>query len=112
VLVCRSPGYIEVLVDETTRKRGFTNEKEQKIRDLLRASFVDAGKEPDETKKFQIRDNALLATVDFVITDLKDTVTAGTTGATNTANTAAQDQHKKPGMSVGGWICIGLAVLL
>lgn len=113
VLVCRSPGYVEVIADKTTRERGFTNEKEQKLRDLLRASFKDAKAAKDagksEAEQYQIRDTALLASVNYVVDELKDT-SVPTTATHN--ETAAKKAAKQGGMSIAGWICIGLCVLL
>ena len=113
VLVCRSPGYVEVLADKTTRERGFTNEDEQKLRDTLLNAFRDAAKEKDnEKKQFEIRDKSLSDAVDLVIRDLKDSTypTTGNTSANSTNNA------KKGGGSamggIGGLICLGLCVLL
>jgi len=108
VLVCRSPGYVEVIADKTTRERGFSNENEQKVRDLLLTSFKEAakvakdGKSDEEQSK--IRDVGLQAAVDYVIKDLKDTKVP-----TNSSSTQAV---KKQGSSIMGWVCIGLVVLL
>lgn len=73
VLVCRSPGYVTVICDKATRDRGFAVENEQKLRDLLLASFKEAAKETDDKKKFEARDKALSAAVDYVGGVLKGT---------------------------------------
>ncbi len=110
VLVCRSPGYVTVIADKTTRERGFTNEDEKKLRDTLLASFRDAAKEKDAAKQSQIRDTALLASVNFVAEDMKNTTVRAM------GNPAHSDgpttQARKTGMGIGGWLCLGLGVLL
>jgi uncharacterized protein len=112
VLVCRSPGFVEVLADKTTRERGFSNDNEQKLRNLLLDSFKDAKTAREagkpESDQFKIRDSALLASVSYVITDLKDT----SLPQKETSSTTQQVKKAAGGMSVGGWICIGLCVLL
>ncbi len=109
VLVCRSPGYVEVIADKETRDRGFAQSHEQHLRKLFLDAF-NTSKDKSDDEKFRLRDEALLAATNYVINDLKDTVVAGTgtTGTTSTNNQVA----KKTGMSIGGWICIGLCVLL
>jgi hypothetical protein len=106
VLVCRSPGYVEVIADRETRDRGFKHEHEVKLKNTLLASFRSAKDKP-EAEQFEIRDKGLKAAVDYVVSDLKDTHVAGGTTHTNTTNT-----KKAGGMSIGGWICLGLCILL
>ncbi len=74
VLVCRSPGYVQVIVDKATLDRGFTNENEQRVRDMLITAFRDSAKETDDKKKFELRDKALAGAVDYVSGALKGTV--------------------------------------
>lgn len=107
VLVCRSPGYVEVIADKTTRDRGFTNENEKHLRDTLINGFR-AAKDKDEKEQFEIRDKALTEAVSFVSADLKDTTVSATTGATKKTEAA----NKPGGMGVGSWVCLGLCVLL
>ena len=40
VLVCRSPGYVQVIADKTTRDRGFSPHDEDKIRDIFADAFA------------------------------------------------------------------------
>jgi hypothetical protein len=107
VLVCRHPGYVEVIADKRTRDRGFTHEDEMKLRDTLLTAFRDAAKEMDEAKQFAMRDAGLHSAVSFVISDLKDTTAA----AHGTANTAKSGGGFLSG-GIGSLICLGLFVLL
>ena len=117
VLVCRSPGYVQVIAGKTTRDRGFSPKDEQKLRDILLTSFRDSSKAKQDGKseeeQFKIRDEALAAAVDYVISDLKDTVVA-TGGTGNTTNTQTTKKISGPGGygGIGGWICLGLTILL
>lgn len=78
VLVCRSPGYVQVLADKATRDRGFTAENEQRLRDMLLTAFKDAakakadGKSDEELSK--IRDKGLSNATEYVSGVLKGTV--------------------------------------
>jgi hypothetical protein len=114
ILICRSPGYVEVIADKPTRDRGFSNENERKLRDIFLGAFKDskaakeAGKSDEE--QVRIRDEALLGAVGYITTDLKDTsVVVPTTGKGRTTSTTPANTG---GRSVMGWIWIGLGVLL
>lgn len=78
VLVCRSPGFVQVLADKATRDRGFTVENEQRVRDMFTQVFKDAaqakkdGKSDDEVAK--IRDKGLSNAVEYVSGVLKGSV--------------------------------------
>ncbi|MBY0458818.1 MAG: hypothetical protein K2V38_15885 [Gemmataceae bacterium] len=108
VLVCRSPGWVEVIADKETRDRGFSAKDEQELRDIFLKAFREAAGKPED-EQFKLRDDALGAAVGYVISDLKDTTVAGGTTAVN-ANT--NTTTKRAGMGIGGWICLGLCILL
>jgi hypothetical protein len=78
VLVCRSPGYVQVIADKQTRDRGFGAANEQRLRDMFTTAFKDAaqakrdGKSDDEVAK--IRDKGLSNAADYVSGVLKGTV--------------------------------------
>lgn len=78
VLVCRSPGYVQVLADKATRDRGFTAENEQRLRDMFLTSFKDAAQAKKDGKSdeelFKIRDKGLSNAVEYVSGILKGTV--------------------------------------
>lgn len=78
VLVCRSPGYVQVLADKATRDRGFSQENEQRLRDLLLDAFKAAGQAKkdgkSEDEQFKIRDKGLSNAVEYVSGVLKGTV--------------------------------------
>lgn len=110
VLVCRSPGYVQVIADRATRARGFTKEDEQKLQGILFTGFSEAAKaKGDEAKQHELRDNALHSAVEFVISDLKGTSVAG-------GHDAATQKTSRAGggmfSGVGGWLCLGAVALL
>jgi len=105
VLVCRHPGYVEVLADKETHDRGFSREDEVKLRDTLLSAFRDATKESDAAKQVALRDAGLLSAVQFVITDLQGSHVSGHTAP-------QQPGRASTGMGIGGWLCIGLVALL
>lgn len=78
VLICRSPGYVQILADKATRDRGFTAENEQRLRDMFLTAFKDAaaakkdGKSDEEVAK--IRDKALSNAVEYASGILKGSV--------------------------------------
>ncbi|MFO0824147.1 MAG: hypothetical protein U0792_13715 [Gemmataceae bacterium] len=109
ILICRSPGYVQVIADKTTRDRGFSDANEKQLRDKLLGSFRAAKVAKDEGKpeadQFKLRDEGLSEAIGFIISDLKDTTVSASTTST---------PHAKPRgeMGIGGWICLGLCVLL
>ncbi|HEY1187028.1 MAG TPA: hypothetical protein VGE74_05190, partial [Gemmata sp.] len=117
VLLCRSPGYIEVIADAATVTRGFKQADEQRLRDIFRDALKEsvqlekAGKPPEEV--FAARDRGLENAVAFVITDLKWTTPPVVKKAPTQARTAAaHTQPPKRTMGIAGWICLGLCVIL
>lgn len=78
VLICRSPGYVQVLADKAARDRGFTAENEQRLRDMFLTAFKDAaqakkdGKSDEEAAK--IRDKGLSNATEYVSGVLKGSV--------------------------------------
>jgi uncharacterized protein len=109
ILVCANPGGVAVIADRETRERGFTKQNEQKVWDLLVKSFQDANTEPDAAKKQAVRDAGLKAAMQFIVEDLKSSTVPDTH-----SNAAPEHQQRQGGGmgSIGGWICIGLVVLL
>ena len=107
ILVCRKPGFIEVIADKETRNRGFSNADEQKLRDILLKGFREAKDKP-EAEQLDIRDAALASAIEMIVSDLKGTkVSGGGTVKPNTSSTKASG-----GMGIMGWVCIGIACLL
>jgi uncharacterized protein len=109
VLICRSPGYVEVIATNTTRERGFSDDDKVVVRDTFLNAFKEAAKAKQDGKSdaeiVKIRDDALVSAVSFVANDLQDTHVPATA-------TTKSDTKKAGGMSVGGWICLGLCILL
>src|SRR5262245_15445442 len=103
VLICRSPGYVEVIASNTTRERGFSDQDKVVLRDTFLNAFREMKGKP-ESEQQKIRDEALVSSVSFVASDLHETHMP--------ASATAKSDNKKPGMGVGGWICLGLCILL
>jgi hypothetical protein len=105
VIVQRPIGGIAVVADRESRERGFSDADEKHVWETLRTSLREAGKQSDDGKKREARDSGLIAAMDFIVNDLKDTHVA-------TSATTKSDTKKAAGMGVGGWICLGLCILL
>lgn len=104
----KASGHTVVLIDSESKNRGFGKADEDAIRGIFDTAMREsAGKPADEAMR--IRDAALLKATDYVINDMKGTkVTVTKDGAPLTTKSEA----KKTAMGIGGWICLGLVVLL
>jgi uncharacterized protein len=111
VLICMDPGYTEVVLDTETSNRGFDQSNTTALEEIFNSAFIEAAKKPTKAEKVSTRDAALLKATDYVISDLKGTKVVHTDG-TPTKDEKAAAKKGASGMSIGGWICIGLAVLL
>jgi hypothetical protein len=105
VIVQKPVGGIAVVADRESRERGFSDADEKHIWEIIRTSFREASKQTDEGKRLEARDSGLIAAIDFIVNDLKDTEVP-------VSATTKSDGKKPGGMSVGGWICLGLCILL
>jgi uncharacterized protein len=115
ILVCRSPGYVQVIADKATRERGFSNDDERKVRDILVEGLRAASKLEKESPQQAVeqRDKALLAAVQFVVEDLRNTAPPMSGNNQNRAAAPkAADLRVDNGNAIAGWICIGLVALL
>lgn len=101
-------GHIEVVVDDqTAERRHFSNEDSN----TLAKKFADAFRKAKDLKGEEAqaaRDQGLVEAAEFVVSQLK---------GTKVGSDAAPVGEKKRsggigGMSIGGWICLGLFVLL
>ncbi len=109
VLICRSPGYVQVIADRPTRQRGFDNPKEQKLADTLLRGFREA-KERPLAEQLELRDQALLEAVQYIATTLKDTTPPQR--VQSSAPQPVRHDEVAGGSGIAGWICLGLMVLL
>jgi hypothetical protein len=79
VLICMSPGYTVVLLDEETVNRGFGKADEGALLKIFDTALREAAKkEGDERTKH--RDAALLKATDYVVSELKGTKVVNTDG--------------------------------
>ncbi len=109
-LIVMSPnGHTQVVLDTETRNRGFDDANRRHVAEIFNKAFLESAKKPVEERQ-AIRDRALLEATDYVINDLKGTKVVHTDG-TPTKDTKAATT-KRTGMSIGGWICLGIVVLL
>lgn len=109
VLICMNPGWTEVVVDEESVNRGFSHTKASELKAIFNSALIDAGKKPP-TERTPVRDAALLAGTNFVVDNMKGTHVVHTDGTP--IKEGAKHSAKSPGMGIGGWICLGLFVLL
>jgi len=115
ILVCRSPGYVQVIADKATRERGFSLDDERKVRDILLEGFRAASKLEKESPQQAVeqRDKALLSAVQFVVEDLRNTSPPTSGSSPNrVAAPSPADLRGDNTSTIAGWICIGLAGLL
>jgi uncharacterized protein len=104
VIVQKPIGGIAVVADRESRERGFSDDDEKHVWETIRTSFKDAAKRPDDAKKREARDSGLIASIDFIVKDLKDTHVP--------LSATTKNDSKKASMGVGGWICLVLCILL
>lgn len=110
IIVEKPTGGIAVIADRQTRERGFSDQDEATVREKLTPYLSKAKNESDPAKARQIRDTGLKEAVDFIVADLKDTTVQAAAASASTVKNSQEKQSS--GMSIGGWICIGLCVLL
>ncbi len=98
VLICKSPGHVQVEVGNETRRKAFTSENRDRLIRILLDNF--------KQKKF---DTGLTEGVDYVATSLRENL--GRSGASRSVipGGGGRTMSTSPIM---GWLCIGLVVLL
>ncbi len=105
ILICRSPGHVQVIGDETMRKGGFNDTEELAIAKLFLDKFKEASGKPAKDAT-ALHDQGLLAAVKELHRNLPITL----------AQSHNQTQGHTPakegtGMGIMGYVCIGLAIL-
>jgi uncharacterized protein len=106
VLICMKPGFVEVITDnETAERRGFSNEDSTALSRKFTAAFQAAKEKPAAEAQAE-RDRGLIEGTEFVVSQLTGTAVAADSATRKTEKQGAG------GMSVGGWLCLGLFVLL
>src|SRR5438552_1491112 len=119
VLICRSPGHVEVAVDRETEKKDFGPANVRELRSIFFDHLSKNNYKPDE---------ALLKGVEYVRDTLRSHHVNGTAvakaspggappGPVKPANPGVVGQaderaREGSGMGSGGWICVGLVALL
>lgn len=110
VLICREGSGIHAISDrQTDAKRGFDDADLKRLEGKIATGFVNASKleSKDGPEAMKIRDDALIEAVNYSIAELKDT-----SAPDAVVKNDASSEKKASGMSTGGWICIGISVLL
>jgi hypothetical protein len=110
ILVNWDPGHVHILASETMRKF-FTGDKEGELYKRLLDKFGEAKKAKTEAESQKIRDEGFVSAMEYTASNLpKD---FGTTGGGH-GKTAASDEKpaRNPGMGIGGWVCLGISILL
>jgi hypothetical protein len=111
ILICRSPGHVQVIADETMRKGGFVDKEEEDIAKIFIDKFNETkGKPPKET--MALHDAALLAAVKELRLNLPITLAKSHNQAQgHAAGHQSTTAPAKEGMGIMGYVCIGLAIL-
>jgi hypothetical protein len=112
VFITQAPkGHTVALIDSESVNRGFGKSDEDELIRIFDTAMRDAARKPaDEATR--IRDAALLRATDYVVNDMKGTKVTVTKDGTPLKHTNTATEAKKTGMGIGGWICLGLVVLL
>lgn len=106
VLICMKPGFVEVVTDnQTAERRGFSNEDSTELSRIF-TKALQVAKDKSDTEAPAARDDGLIQGTEFVVSQL--------TGSSVAADSTARASEKPGvgGMGVGGWLCLGLFVLL
>ncbi len=118
VLVTLKPvGGVAVIATRSTAQRGFTDDDDRKVREILTAAFREA-KDGDEAKQQEVRSAGLLKAVEYIASDLKDTrvADAGPAGGAHRDDHKTRDDragHQNPPRTspIMGYVCMGLFAL-
>lgn len=111
-LICMEAAVVTVEVDVESKNRGFSHDNAVALAKTFETAMKESSNKPD-AEKVAIRDAALVRATEYVVNDLKGTKVTNRDGSTpvGSNNTVARNP-KAGGMSVGGWICLGLSILL
>jgi uncharacterized protein len=110
VFISREGSHIHAIDDrQTDARRGFDDADLRRLQDKVAAGFIKASKleDKDGPEALKARDEALMDAVNFVIAELRDT-----SAPDSSKGAVAANKSSGTGLSIGGWICIGLSVLL
>ena len=121
ILISRSPGHVEVLADEEMTRKGFEGRKVDGLEEMFVTALRESAKADHKDKpaeQLAIRDKALFSAVEYLEKNLPGTEadlktpTAGTRQATKQVEDHRGAPAKQGGMGLGGWVCLGISVLL
>lgn len=113
VLVTLKPvGGVAVIADRETAQRGFTDDDDRKVREIVASAFHDAKDETDPAKQAEVRSAGLLKAVEYVASDLKDTRVADAPAAGGKTRAERGAPPERPAASpIMGYVCMGLFML-
>lgn len=110
VLICMNPGFTQVIADVETTNRGFTDDKARKLRDIFDQALKEAAKLKG-TAQAERRDRALVEAAEYIVKGLTGTTVVARSDAKATTEGGLKLAEKGE-MTLGGWICLGLVLLL
>ncbi|MCC6418888.1 MAG: TPM domain-containing protein [Gemmataceae bacterium] len=112
VLISREPHFLEVVVGNKTRSLGsFTTENRNRLAQIMLAKLKESASTKDEKRARELRDAALLDGVAYVRTNM---VAPPPVASKAPASQRTATERGTGGFfsGIGGWICIGLVVVL
>ena len=110
VFISMEGSHVRAIDDRRTElKRGFDDADLRTLREKFVAGFKPSAEDKDAAAKIERHDAALLASVNFVAEQLKDT-TLPANG--KRANGAANNAADTKGSSIMSYVCIGIVALL
>ena len=109
ILVNWDPGHVHVIASETMGKF-FTGDKQGEVYKRLLDKFGEAKKAKTEPEAQKLKDEGLVSATEYVASHLpKD---FGHTAGGHSGKTAPDEKPRNTGMGIGGWVCLGISVLL
>src|SRR3954453_20988767 len=66
ILICRHPGWVEVIADQEVRNKGFDDAKERQLADDLKKALQNSKSEKTDADRTAAHDKALLSAVDYL----------------------------------------------
>ena len=110
VFISMEGSHVRAIDDRRTEiKRGFDDADLRTLREKFVAGFKPSAEDKDAAAKIERHDAALLASVNFVAEQLKDT-TLPANG--KRANGAANNAAETKGSNIMSYVCIGIVALL
>ncbi len=111
ILISVKPGHVEVLADKEIRRKGFDEDKEEDLADGVAGVMRVSLKEKTASGQSQDHDKALLWAVDYMIAHLPHQSGDVQRNREHAGGGESVVPGNSGGWGIGGWVCIGLAVV-